>query len=90
MTPEEVLARVNSRETFLEFLKLLENDFSASVLEEAKNSSSLYGSNAHGWENITIDKFLGAARAWANDSDGSDSPSWQWLAMLLLAGKGYE
>jgi oxalate decarboxylase/phosphoglucose isomerase-like protein (cupin superfamily) len=63
MTPELFRESVNSGETFLEFLRILENDFSRSMSEEAKNPSSPYVYAARGWENITIDKFLGAARA---------------------------
>jgi hypothetical protein len=55
MTPEQFRENVNSGKTFLEFLRLLEDDFS--------KSSSPYGQTSQGWENVTISQFLEAAHA---------------------------
>jgi hypothetical protein len=90
MTPEQFRENVNSGKTFLEFLRLLENDFSNSMFEEAENPSPPYDHTTRGWENVTISQFLEAAHAWAADSEIPEAPSWQWFATLLLAGKGYE
>ena len=51
----------------------------------------------NGWQNATIDQFLQAAVAWAEDSDFGrrqelvpDASPWRRLAVFLYAGKIYE
>jgi hypothetical protein len=52
-----------------------------------------------GWENGSLDRFLGAAAAWLDDADGyflnrgepvPTTPSWRFLGQLFLAAKHYE
>ena len=74
--------KVDSFETFLDFMSLLEQNF--------RQSGSC-------WENQTIDMFLEASAAWANDNNrnkNSDSnlktASWQNFARILSSGIIYE
>ncbi len=90
-TPEVQIESVNSKETLLDFIKSLQLDkLEEEELDRAKPPSP-YASGAKGWNNHSIEGFLEAMHAWATDSDhlGKD-PSWHTMAMLLLAGKGYE
>ncbi|MBL0210130.1 MAG: hypothetical protein IPQ13_04315 [Holophagaceae bacterium] len=80
MDRQELLEKVINPESFLEFVKALEQD----------------RRNGAVWENETIESFLEAATAWAKDSDfgqtqglTSRSP-WQLFAAFLYAGKAYE
>ena len=84
MPSEDVLnaaEKVNSFESFLKFMKVLEVDF-------VENGSC--------WENQTIDMFLEASAAWANDtkSEITDSnihtATWQNFARILSSGIIYE
>jgi hypothetical protein len=92
----EILERVDSRESFLEFVRALAADRVASVAEEAVSPSSGSGPEAGGWENTTIEAFLEAAVAWAEDSRFGESQGlqsanpWQMFAVFLYCGKIYE
>lgn len=88
--------RVTDRESFLTFVRALMADRQDSLAREATHPSSPYGPQASGWENVTIEAFLEAALAWAEDTrmgkeQGMDGgPSWQTFALFLSAGKWYE
>jgi hypothetical protein len=80
-TLEDVTAEVRDEETFLLFLKALRKDW-----------EDLGGT----WENPTLDRFLEAAVAWAEDSQDapmlgtpSENP-WRRCAEILRAGARYE
>lgn len=83
---------VHSKETFLTFLAGLRADYEASRTEERVRPSSPYGPAARGWENVTIDRFLGAMHAWMTDMGQRlpEAPSWNTFAAALMAGKLYE
>ena len=91
MTLEHLIQRVNSKDTFLEFLKALESNWTKDqeLREGAQLAPFLPGPS--GWENLSVGGFLEAMHAWACDSQWlDDEPSWRMFAELLLAGKGYE
>jgi hypothetical protein len=68
------------------------------VRKENMESSPPFGAKANGWENITIEKYLEAASAWALDSnfgrknrEGQFNENyWNQFATFLFAGKIYE
>jgi len=91
MRPEHLISRVNSKETFLEFLKALESDWNKE--QEMSKGAQLapFLPGALGWENRSVGGFLEAMHAWACDAQWlDDEPSWRMFAELLLAGKSYE
>ncbi len=91
-----LLEQVCDEETFLIFLKALMNDRIDEIEKEKISPSSPYEAGANGWQNNTIDGFLEAAIAWAEDSkDGlkyyeKESNPWKRCADILYMGKVYE
>jgi hypothetical protein len=92
MDLDALLDRVNSKETFLEFVAALRDDWEAERAEGKATPSSPYGPGARGWENGSIGAFLDAMHAWADDSGDrvQSSPDWRTFAHVLYAGKFYE
>jgi hypothetical protein len=88
--------QVHDEATFIDFLRALAADREEEVEIEARSPGSPYGPGANGWENGTIESFLGAAAAWADGSKHGpplDSPNenpWARCATILLMGKHYE
>ena len=77
-----VLEKANSskdKQSFLEFLKALRNDF----LE-----------NRETWENITIDDYLESIERWIenyhNDDIDFEKPDWKTISAMFYMGKLYE
>lgn len=92
---DEKLEAVVDRDSFLAFVKALIADREAEVAQEKVNPSSPYSAGAGGWENSTIEAFLDAAVACAEDSRGTEQelpekPSWKAFATFLYCGKFYE
>jgi hypothetical protein len=82
---------VTDRDSFLAFVRALVVDRRRSVAAERISPSSPYGPDAGGWENVTVESFLEAALAWAEDSGRLPAePSWQAFATFLYLGKIYE
>jgi hypothetical protein len=92
MDLDKLLEKVNSKETFLEFVAALRDDFSAERAEDAVHPPKPYSSGSRGWENGQIDAFLDAMHAWAKASPTfvSSEPDWKTFAHILYAGKFYE
>ena len=92
MELHELAQRVDSKDTFLEFVAALRADWEASRAEESAHPSSPYSPDARGWENPDIGRFLEAMQAWTEDMDErvSASPSWRTFADMLMAAKIYE
>jgi hypothetical protein len=63
------LDAVRDVDTFLAFVKELIADCEDEVSKEKITPSSPYGPGANGWENGTIEAFLGAAVSWAEASE---------------------
>jgi hypothetical protein len=95
MTPEHAIEQVADAESFLRFVEALESD-RRDIKKEQLSPTSPYSPGRNGWENGTIEGFLEAARAWAQDSKfssqdwSSASGMWRGFAEFLLAGKFYE
>ena len=92
---DDLLERVNDRESFLAFARALMNDREEEVRKEMESPSRPYGPGLNGWENGSIEAFLDAAIAWTEDSTGSaaelpEEPAWHSFARFLYAGKYYE
>ncbi len=96
MDTSVLLEEVTDQQTFLAFAKRLQVDRAHSAELERKNPASAYGPDAGGWENTTIESFLDAAIAWAEDSKFgvsqglSPSNPWKQFATFLYCGKVYE
>jgi hypothetical protein len=76
---------VTDRDSFLAFVRALAEDRRMSVAAERASPISPYGADAGGWENVTIETFLEAALAWAEDSRRFPvEPSWQAFATFLV------
>ena len=91
----QILDRVDSPESFLEFARALASDRRASRVESSFPMSPSEAW-AGGWENTTIEAFLDAAVAWATDSQFGHSQGlqgaspWRVFATFLYCGKIYE
>ncbi len=92
MELNELVARVESKETFLRFLEALRADWEESRNSELSNPSSPYGPDALGWENPELGAFLEAMKAWTEDMGNRlpSEPTWKTLAQMLIAAKIYE
>ena len=92
----EVLERVSDRASFLAFAKALLADRLDETAKERDAPSSPYGPGANGWENSTIEGFLGSAISWAEDANFGNSQGlegkgpWYAFAVFLYCGKIYE
>lgn len=82
---EDLIAKVDSRSTFLTFLAALRRDLAV---------------NHDQWENSTLPCFLEAMEAWVASLDGyyknmgrgavPPQPTWKMLAEILTAASVYE
>ncbi|MFT3665029.1 hypothetical protein [Piscinibacter sp.] len=94
--PHDLLDLVKDEATLLAFVNALRLDRIEEDEKERPSPSSPYGPGANGWENRTIEAFLGAASAWAESTNfgltqGLDpSNSWKRFAVFLYCGKIYE
>jgi hypothetical protein len=89
MQLEDLLEKVNSKETFLDFLEALKNDKIDEDQKEKENPSKPYSDGKNGWVNGSIDQFLDSIRAYGLENDHIGL-NWQSLAELFYAGKIYE
>lgn len=91
MNLNELLEKVNSKETFFQFVKALKEDKIEEDEKESKKPSSPYETGVNGWENGTISSFLDAVESYGEDSKLiKEESSWKNFALLLYAGKFYE
>jgi len=91
----DLLEKVEDEKSFLIFAKALLNERYEDIELENKNPSSSYSSSQKGWENITLESFLEASIAWADDSNFGKSQNikdnlWYKFAVFLYCGKIYE
>jgi len=92
----EQIECVTDQQSFLAFAHALMQDRIAAVNAEAKIDSSPYGQDAGNWENVSIERFLESAIAWAEDSNfganqGMEAANpWKKFAAFLYAAKIYE
>jgi hypothetical protein len=97
MDLEDLLATVNSRETFLAFVRALAADKREETTKERAHPSNLWGPGANGWEHDRIESYLEAALAWGESTNAEtntrslpEEPSWKAFAEFLYCGKIYE
>lgn len=91
MDLNELLEKVNTKDTFLQFVKALKDDKIDEDEKEKTNPSSPYSYGVNGWENGTISSFLESIEAYGQDSEQiKEKPNWKNFALLLYAGKFYE
>ncbi len=96
MDGSNLLEKVEDAPSFLAFARALAADRSRAAGEEKAAPRSLYGPDAGGWENTSIESFLDAAISWAEDSDFglaqglSPANPWRQFAVFLYCGKIYE
>ncbi len=91
MTLHDWLEQVDSKETFLHFIRALKEDKIDEERKEMVSPSSPYAPGANGWENDNIVDFLDAMERFGEDSNAvSSAPVWKNFALLLYAGKYYE
>jgi len=81
---------VVDRESFFAFVRALVENRERAVRLEANQTSSPHGPDAGGWENASIEAYLDACLAWAQDRSIPEAPSWRLFAEILLSGKYYE
>lgn len=90
-----MLEAVRDESSFIAFIAALAEDRADEARKEAVKPSSPYGVGANGWENSSIESFLGSAAAWAEDFKQCprytppENP-WKRCAEIIFAGKGYE
>ena len=92
---KQKLDAVCDETTFVAFVRFLAADRAAEVKMEQMTPSPPYGSGTNGWENGSIESFLEAAAAWAEDWKSSPqycppANPWNRCAQILYAGKFYE
>jgi len=85
----ELLDKVDSKETFLEFVNALKRDKEDEDKKEEENPSAPYSPGVNGWENGSISAFLDAMHAFGQDND-KIRLDWKSFALLLYSGKFYE
>jgi hypothetical protein len=94
MDLHEQLELVNDEESFLAFARELRRDRIA--VAALQQTALPIGSSPGGWESSSIESFLEAAIAWAEDSSFgarqglSASNPWRKFAVFLYCGKVYE
>lgn len=88
LEPFELIEKIDSLETFLEFIEDLMLDKQDE--EENKEASSPYVSGHNGWENNDIASFLDAMHVGTKDNGLSKEASWKNFAEIIYMGKIYE
>ena len=93
MSKDELIPKldaVSDRDSFFAFVRALVADREQAVAAEATTPSNPFGPDAGGWENTSIETYLKACLACAEDNELSQTPSWELLAWFLMGGKFYE
>ena len=93
MSPEELLDKIDSKETFLEFLDAFVSNREEAAALEAKDPTKYQWGGANAWQSSSISSFLCSSRVYFESGpqrhDGADL-SWKDLAEFLYFGKIYE
>ena len=92
MSTDDLISKrnVSDRDSFFALVRALIADREQAVAAEAASPSSGYGPDRGGWENTTIEGYLEACLACAEDNDISHTASWRLFAQFLAGGKVYE
>jgi hypothetical protein len=93
----EMAEKVDSKESFLDFVQALAEDAGAADVEPEITTEGQLNLSPRGWENGSIAAFLGAMSAWASANSGitgepmvPEQASWRAFAEILHSGKFYE
>lgn len=100
MPLHEMVECVSDRASFIAFVRALCEDRRDEDRRERGAPSNPLGSGANGWENstVTVNAFLEASAAWADDVSKltderqawfPEAPSWQAFARFLYMGTVY-
>lgn len=94
MELNELLEKVNGRESFIVFVKALIQDREKSVEMDRQNPEKYKWVGALGWENGSIENYLNACIAcFEDDKRHQEKPeeiTWKRFAEFLHSGKIYE
>ncbi len=85
----DYLNKVESRESFILFVRELINDRENARKSEIENPDKNKYGDASDWENSTVEHFLDGAVSWLEDSERNNL-SWKLMAEFLYCGKIYE
>ena len=93
----EMAEKVDSKESFLRFVQALAEDAAAADAEPEHTADGKLNLSPRGWENGSVEAFLGAMVAWAATDSGvtgkpmvPEQASWRAFAEILHSGKFYE
>ncbi|HEU4635718.1 MAG TPA: hypothetical protein VFS41_06025 [Edaphobacter sp.] len=95
MELHQLAESVSDEKSFLAFVDALRRDRELAASAENASLADRYGPE-RGWENVTIESFLEAAHAWAEDTDFGarqdlrEASPWRKFAIFLYCGKIYE
>ena len=86
MELHEELENVESLESLVQFIRLLAQN----KVRDSSESVGLFGEQGD-WQNSSINDYLDAIAAWAEDSASTGNiPDWKYIATLFYVGKIYE
>ena len=92
-SPEELLAKVVDRESFVEFVTALAEEREEAERMEREEPKRFQMGGAHNWQNSSISSFLSASLAYFDRKplhQPDAAASWKMLADILYYGKIYE
>jgi len=82
----EELENVKSLESLIRFIRLMARD----NVRVSNEVVGLFGEQGD-WQNSSINDYLNAIAAWAEDSASTENiPNWKYIAILFYVGKIYE
>ena len=90
MKPEELLRKVQDRESFITFVEALAAERDDAQIIERENPQRYMLDGAHDWKNADIASFLYAALDYFEDKPfhkPEREPSWKMFAEFLYFGK---
>jgi hypothetical protein len=90
MKPEELLDKVQDRESFIAFVEALAAEREDAQRIERENPHRYMVDGAHDWKNAEIGEFLYAALDYFDDKPfhkPESEPSWKMFAEFLYFGK---
>lgn len=89
-SPEELLAHVADRDSFIAFVEAMAAERADAVEIERANPHAYLVDGAHNWKNGEIDGFLWAALSYFESKPyhtPESKPSWRMFAEFLWCGK---
>jgi hypothetical protein len=93
----EMAEKVDSKESFLRFVQALAEDAAAADAEPQRTADEELNLSPRGWENGSVEAFLGAMATWGEATSGitgepmvSEQATWRAFAEILHSGKLYE